>query len=68
MEKLEAEIRKSERKRENQKGFHKQKHKFSKTIYEEQHDLNMDVYNTLEQATSIKDVEERNTLLEEGME
>ena len=66
--KLEAEIRKSERKKKSQDAFRKQKHKSSKTIYEEQYDLNIEIYNKLEQATNIEDAEERNTLLDEGME
>ena len=37
-------------------------------IYEEQYDLNMEIYNKLEQATITEDVEARNTLLNEGME
>ena len=68
MEKLEAEIRRSEKKRESQDGFRKQKHKFSRSIYQEQYDLNMEIYNKLEQATVTEDVEERNALLNEGME
>ena len=68
LEKLESEIRKSERKRESQDGFQKHKHKFSRSIYEEQYDLNMQIYNKLEQATITEAGEERNTLLNEGME
>ena len=65
LEKLKAEIRKSERKRESQDGFRKQKHKFSISIYEEQYDLNMDIYIKLKQATTTEDIEERNTLLKD---
>ena len=68
LEKLETEIRKSERKKECQDGFRKQKHKFSKTICEEQYNLNMEIYNKLEWATNTENTEERNTLLNEGME
>ena len=68
LEELEAEIRKSERKRESQDGFRKQKHKFSRSIYEEQYDLNTEIYNKLKQITITEDVGERNTLLNEGME
>ena len=68
LETLEAEIRKSARKRKSQDGFQKQEHKFSTSIYEEQYDLNMEIYNKLKQATITEDVEERNTLLNEGME
>ena len=63
MEKLEAEIRKSERKRESQDCVRKQKHKFSKTIYEEQYDLNMEIYNKLEQATNIEVLKKKSTFL-----
>ena len=37
-------------------------------MYGEQYDLDMEIYNKLEQATSIEEVEERNSLLNEGME
>ena len=65
LEKLEAEIRKSERKRESQDGFGNQKHKFSISIYEEEYDPNMEIYIKLKQATTTEDVEERNTLLKD---
>ena len=51
-----------------QDGFRKQKHKFSRSIYKEQHNLNMEIYSKLEQATITEDVEEINTLLNEDME
>ena len=63
LEKLEAEIRKSER-----KGKAKMASVSRKTIYEEQYDLNMEIYNKLELATNTEDVEERNTLPNEGIE
>ena len=68
LQKQEAEIRKSDRKRESQDGSREQKHKFRKTINEEQYNLNIKVYDKLELATSIEDIEKRNTLLNEGME
>ena len=42
--KLEAELRKSDKRREMQDGTIKQKYKFNKTIYEVQYSLNSEIY------------------------
>ena len=64
---LEAELSKSDKRREMQDGTIKQKHKFNKAIYEEQYSLNFEKYKKLEEATVTEDFEERNSILKEGM-
>ena len=64
--KLEAELRKSDKRREME-GTVKQKHKFDKAIYEEQYSLNSEIYKKLEEASVTEDFEERNRILKEGL-